>query len=257
MKFPLPFVAFVALAAGIPVVVKLKGGREVPVPPPVLKATTRSAEKEHPSAVSPPTDPRDAVVEGAASDLAQALEIAAGIGEDQPRGEALGFVLAQMAMSDPDAVFGWFGSSGEDAETVVVVERAVLPALAEQDPERVARWIAGGRVSPGNRASAVVTTVQRWAQRDPAAASEWVAGFGDDRLLRAAMEPLISVWSSGDRSAPAAWIGDLPAGVARDEACAAYAASIAVRDPDEAERWAAEIASPKLLADTRRRIGRE
>ncbi len=255
--------AFAALAAGILLVPRPSTeSRPDPAGRPLrdLRVSDRKPPAVTTSEPQTPDDDPDPSLETAIAatvenDPAQALELAAHLAEDRPRGEAIGFALAQLAAIDPGAVFAWLEDSGESDEVRALAERAALPALAEQDPSRVARWIADGRVSARNQAAAVAATVQRWTQQDPPAAAAWVADFNDDWLLRGAMEPLLSLWTAQETSAPAAWIETLPAGPARDEACAAYAASLALSGPAEALRWAERIESPRLLADTRKRLG--
>lgn len=190
----------------------------------------------------------------ARTDASQALRIASSIEDPTKRGNTLGFALAQLAASDAGAVFGWLAETVEDEAIKASAERMALPALAEVDPERVARWIAEGKATPEATEAAVVTTVQRWVQQDREAAAQWVAAFEDPRLLHDGMEALVSGWSRQDAEAPAAWIEDLPEGMAKDEACAAYAAALALAKPDEATAWAGRIKDPALAEQTARRI---
>lgn len=258
MRSTLLILAMGALAAGIGVSLrKPEASRGFPEPPVIRKVGERANDAGFTRPRTGSVDVRDEIAELVATDPATALKNAAGIEDVAARGDAVGFVLAQRAANEADAVFAWLEDNGEPPEVVSAVERKVLPALADGDPSRVAAWIAGGRVTPANVASAVATTVQRWAQQEPSAASDWVAGFGDDLLLRAAMEPLVSIWASSDSEAVVGWIDSLPPGIARDEACAAYAAHLAPRCPEDAGRWAAEIGSPRLLSETLRRIGAE
>ena len=78
--------------------------------------------------------------------------------------------------------------------------------------------------------------------------------FDDERTMKAAMPSLIGIWTQQERGAPAAWIETLAAGPARDEACAAYAAALAIVAPEEAEGWAEKIGEKELLAETLVRI---
>lgn len=195
------------------------------------------------------------VVEAAATRPAEAVKWAAAIGDAKTRGEALGFAAAQLAVSDPGAVFDLLAGEGEDPAVRVAVEKMALPALAEVDPVRVAEWLSDGKASPAVVPHAVVTTVQRWVQQDAPAAAEWVASFQDEQLLKAAVEPLVGLWAKQGGEGLEGWIGRLPAGAVRDEACAAYAAALAVGSPVEAREWAGRIKGEELAAATRRRIG--
>ena len=194
-------------------------------------------------------------VETAVRDPARGLKWAEGIADPKLRGESIGFAAAQWAAVDADAVFGWLGRGGEDEAVRTMIERAVFPALAEVDPVRVAEWLSEGKVAPQAMDAAVAATVQRWTQRDAPAAAEWVASFADERLLKAAVEPLVSLWARQYRAGVARWIEGLPAGVAREEACAAYAGALAVTAPEEAKEWAAKIEGKELVEGTLRRIG--
>ena len=194
------------------------------------------------------------MVELASSDAARAVGLAERISDPTQHADALGFALAQLAGADPEAVFARLEKSEEDESVRSTVERAALPALAEADPVRVARWISEGKATPQVMEGAVAATVQRWTQKDARAAAEWVADFDDERLLRGAMEPLMSLWTRQDTKGPAGWIEGLSPGAARDEACAAYAAALALVAPDEAEAWAGKIQGQELVAETRRRI---
>lgn len=199
------------------------------------------------------------VTEISRPDPAHGLQLADRIVEPTMRVEAQGFALAELAASDPEAVFarlaGNPAESTEQAQLQPALERKVLPALAEADPVRMAQWIADGRTTPEAAETAVVATVQRWCQRDPQATARWVADFQDPRLLRSAMEPLVALWTRQQDDAPAAWIKSLPAGDLRDEACAAYAAALATTGSGEARQWAQEIQQTELAAETLRRIG--
>ncbi|WP_367870298.1 hypothetical protein [Luteolibacter sp. Populi] len=177
------------------------------------------------------------VVETAVREPARAVKRAEEIADPKLRGESLGFAAAQWASVDADAAFAWLARGGEDEAVRGVIERTVFPALAEVDPVRVAEWLSEGKVSPGAMDAAVAATVQRWTQRDAPAAAEWVASFADEQLLKAAVEPLVSLWARQDRAGATRWIEGLPAGVAREEACAAYVAALAVIAPEEAKEW--------------------
>ena len=137
----------------------------------------------------------------------------------------------------------------------MAVERVALPALAESDPVRVAEWLSEGKASAAVMPHAVAATVQRWTQQDAPAAAEWVASFADETLLKAAVEPLVGLWAKQGGEGLEGWIEGLPAGVVRDEACAAYSAALAVGSPVEARAWAERIRGEELAKATRRRIG--
>jgi len=194
------------------------------------------------------------VAELAKTDAVRAARIAGSIEDPVKRGQSLGFALAQWASSDADAVFAWLEATEEDERVKASVERMALPALAEVDPARVAHWIAEGKATPQATEAAVVTTVQRWVQKDANAAAQWVAAFDDERLVHEAMEPLVSLWTKQEAAGPAKWIEGMPAGKARDEACAAYAAALALTAPEEAVEWARKIEDPGLGAATMKRI---
>lgn len=185
---------------------------------------------------------------------AEAVRVASSIEDAVGRGNSLGFALAQWASSDADAVFNWLVATDEADAIKAAAERMALPALAEVDPERVAHWIAEGKATPEATEAAAVTTVQRWVQRDPNAAARWVASFEDVRLLHDGMEALVSGWVKDAPDEPSGWIETLPEGLAKDEACAAYAATIALAKPDEAGLWAGRIKDPALAEQTVKRI---
>lgn len=194
------------------------------------------------------------VAEFAGDDPARALRLAAAIEDPVKRGNSLGFALAQQAAADAEGVFQWLADTSEEEPVKAAAERMALPALAEVDAVRVAKWISEGKATPQATEAAVVTTVQRWVQKDAGAAAQWVAAFEDERLLHEAMDPLVSLWTKQDAKAPAAWIEKLPAGMAKDEACAAYAAALALTKPDEAIEWAGKIEGKDLVAETMKRI---
>ncbi|WP_265594480.1 hypothetical protein [Haloferula sp. BvORR071] len=195
----------------------------------------------------------ETVIEMATSDPVQALKRAEAIADPKLRGETMGFAAAQWAALDADAVFAWL-EARHDEEARPFIERMVFPALAEEDPVRVAAWLSEGKAQPQVMEAAVAATVQRWTQRNPATAAEWVGSFADERLLKAAVEPLISLWVKQEREAPAKWIEGLPAGITKEEACAAYAAALALSAPEEAKAWAAKIETKDLAEATRKRI---
>ena len=190
----------------------------------------------------------------AKKDPAKALPVAERISDPIRRGNSLGYALAQLAGTDPEAVYGWLETSDEEETVRAQAERMALPALAEGDPVRVANWIAEGKATPQGTDTAVVTTVQRWAQKDAHAAARWVTAFEDPRLLRVAMGPLVDLWFKQEADAARTWIDGLPAGPAKDEACAAYAITLAPISPDEAREWADRIAGPDLGRETVKRV---
>ena len=185
---------------------------------------------------------------------ALAIRCAEGISDPRQRGEMLGFALAQQATGDPSAAFEWLARDESGEEIRSLVECSVLPALAEADPPRIARLLADGNVTPRAVDAVLAATVQRWTQQDAHAAAAWVMEFDDERTMKAAMPSLIGIWTQQERGAPAAWIETLAAGPARDEACAAYAAALAIVAPEEAEAWAEKIGEKELLAETLVRI---
>lgn len=197
------------------------------------------------------------VVEAAATRPAEAVKWAEAIGNVKTRGEALGFAAAQLAVVDASAVFELLAREGVEPDLRVAVEKMALPALAESDPVRVADWLSEGKASAAVVPHAVVTTVQRWVQQDAPAAAEWVGSFEDDALFKAAVEPLVSLWAKQGDEKLGKWIEGLPAGAARDEACAAYAAALAVGEPEEAKAWAGKIKGEELAKATMKRIGGE
>jgi len=68
------------------------------------------------------------------------------------------------------------------------------------------------------------------------------------------MEALVSGWARQEAGEPGKWIEDLPEGKAKDEACAAYAAALALSKPDEAGSWADRIKDSALAEQTAKRI---
>lgn len=224
-------------------------------------AETAPEEAEMQALELPGTE-RDGALEAlsarlAGSDSARALRLAAAIGDPVKRGNALGFVLAQVAGEDPEAVYAWLAQTEEEEAVKSTVEKMALPALAEADPARAAHWIANGKVTARTTPAATVVTVQRWVQQDPAAAARWVEAFHDEQLLHEAVQPLIGLWMQKEPAGPAEWIESLPEGPLKDEACAACAMALLRTAPEEAASWAARISDGELGAETRRRIGLE
>lgn len=194
-------------------------------------------------------------VEVASNSPALAVRCAEGISDPRQRGEMLGFALAQQAAGDADAAFDWLAGNEIEEAVRTLVERSALPALAEVDPPRVARLLSDGLVTPDAVDAVLATTVQRWTQQDARSAADWVATFEEERPMKAAVPALIALWTKQDRDAPAVWIEGLATGAARDEACAAYAAALAIIVPEEAELWAGRIGEKGLRAETLARIG--
>jgi hypothetical protein len=168
----------------------------------------------------------------------------------------LGFALAQQASGDPTAALDWLAKDQSDEEVRGLIERSALPALAEFDPRAVAQLLAEGNVAPRAVDVVLAATVQRWTQQDALAAAAWVVEFEDEGTMKAAIPSLIGLWTKQEREAPAAWIETLEEGSARDQACAAYAAALAIIAPGEAEIWAGRIAEKDLLAETLVKIRR-
>jgi hypothetical protein len=196
------------------------------------------------------------VVEVAGHSPALAVRCAEGISDPRQRGEMLGFALAQQATSNAAATLDWLAKDRSEEEIRTLIERSALPGVAEVDPAWVARLLAEGNVAPKAVDAVLAATVQRWTQQDVHAAAAWVVNFEDESMMKAAMPSLIGLWTKQEREAPAAWIETLAAGPARDEACAAYAAALAIVAPAEAETWAAKIGEKGLLAETLVRIRR-
>ncbi len=166
----------------------------------------------------------------------------------------VGFALAQLAATDAAAAFDWLSRDQSDDTVRVAIEIRVLPALAESDAPRVGRLLAEGKITPRAMESVLATTIQRWTQQDARSAAAWVGNFEEESLVKTAMPPLIGLWTRQDREAPAAWIESLPSGPVRDEACAAYAAALALSAPAEAQIWAGRIGEKGLLAETLLRL---
>lgn len=195
-------------------------------------------------------------VELASDSAALAVRCAEEISDPRQRGEMLGFALAQQATRDAAAASDWLAKDQSDEEVRTLIERSALPALAEFDPRRVAQLLAEGNVTPQAVDTVLAATVQRWTQQDALAAAAWVVQFEDERIMKAAIPPLVGLWTRQEREAPGAWIETLEEGSARDQACAAYAAALAIIAPGEAEIWAGRIAEQDLLAETLVKIRR-
>ena len=189
-------------------------------------------------------------VEIASDSAGLAVRCAEGISDPRQRGEMLGFALAQQASRDAAAALDWLAKDQSDEEVRSLIERNALPALAEFDPRAVAQLLAEGNVAPRAVDVVLAATVQRWTQQDAPAAAAWVVEFEDEGTMKAAIPSLIGLWTKQEREAPAAWIETLEEGSARDQACAAYAAALAIIAPGEAEIWARRIAEKDLLAET-------
>jgi hypothetical protein len=195
-------------------------------------------------------------VEIASDSAGLAVRCAEEIADPRQRGGMLGFALAQQTSRDAAAALAWLAKDQSDEEVRSLIECSALPALAEIDPQRVAQLLAEGNVAPRAVDSVLAATVQRWTQQDAPAAAAWVVQFEDERAMKAAIPSLIGLWTKQDREAPAAWIETLGEGPARDEACAAYAAALAIIAPGEAEVWAGRIAERGLSAETLVKIRR-
>jgi hypothetical protein len=194
-------------------------------------------------------------VEAAVSFPEKALKAAHMIANPRMRGDMLGFVLAQRAATDPDAVFKWLGSDQRDESMRCAIERNALAALAEQDPARVATWLSDDKVSIGAVEIVLAATMQRWSQQDAPAAAEWLASFEEAALIRAAVPRLIEHWVRTNKTEAIKWIEAQEQGLLRDEACAACAIALTLRAPDEALAWIGKIEAENLRAQTRERIG--
>lgn len=194
-------------------------------------------------------------VEAVADFPVQALRAAHAIADPRMRGDMLGFVLAQQAATDPDAVFKWLEAGQGDESTRGSIERSALAALAEKDPARVAEWLSEAKVSAGAVEAVLATTVQRWSQQDAPAAAEWLASFEEEALIRAAVPCLIGQWVGRNKTEAITWIEAQEGGLLRDEACAACAVALAREAPGEALAWIGKIEGENLRMETAARTG--
>jgi hypothetical protein len=97
---------------------------------------------------------------------------------------------------------------------------------------------------------AVSTMSAEWARRDPKAAAEWATGQSPGPVQSSALAGIVRTWANDDKGAVEEWLGQFPAGDARDRSVAAFLGrSSAMTDgaaerAAEFERWFDRIDDP-------------
>lgn len=179
----------------------------------------------------PQRDPLFAVlaIELATERTSVALLLADSIDAPELRGDSLGFVLAQMADTQPERVFEWLAQADDDTASGRRAERQALSALAVSDPVRVASWIADGHVHPASVGATVAAVVQNWSRKDASGVAAWIAEFPDARLKRDALMLLMRNWVADTPDAANEWVlhcEDEATQIAATEAIAAASATL-------------------------------
>ena len=174
------------------------------------------------------------------SNPAAAIAWARTLREDQ-QSDAIKKILEATARRDPDAAVALAQSHAPELLKEGGVADAIESALRKRDPERSARTIA----SLG-AAKKISAAAQQWAQKDRDAATRWAQELPDEKLRT---EALKGVWQAFANNHP----DEAAAQLSKNAADAPYvedsgkniSRSLAQKDPQQAEQWAATLRQPE------------
>ncbi|MES2997214.1 MAG: hypothetical protein V4733_10435 [Verrucomicrobiota bacterium] len=184
--------------------------------------------------------------ETASRDVQMALNLAMEMQENSPQQhETLAFVSAQWAATDAEGALAWTREISDD-HLQSLIERRVLPAIADSEPSLAADYLAKDVTDPALQLAVAPEILQRWAQSDPAAAVAWAAAFPSEPLRTRSLDALFRVWAHEDTAAMQTWLTQQPAGSLRDEAASAISAIFASTDRAAALEYARSISDPAL-----------
>ena len=156
-----------------------------------------------------------------------------------------GKFFEEWAMDDPVAAFT---ATADDLPFGAT--SAVQQWLRFEDAEAV---YAGVGERFGDNPTVQDTIIDAWVARDPQTAGETLLADGHGEAL----PNLIEHWAARDSVEASRFIREtLEPGRERDLAAQALAQSIATRDPDAADEWAASIADEELRAETQKNLVR-
>ncbi len=187
----------------------------------------------------------------------KAAEIAMGLeGESQQR--ALRSIADQWSRTHPEAALEW--ASGLEGEARTEAMEETLENWAGSDPDAAISYLEK-ITDAGEKDRFVPDVAERWARRDAAsaqAAAEWLSGQADGAGKDRATGSVVEAWMRSDPTAASTWLGEQPAGSAKDQGIVALLNDRQLReDPGTAVVWADSISdadqrSEQVQRSTRR-----
>ncbi|MFP6872231.1 MAG: hypothetical protein VCA55_01875 [Verrucomicrobiales bacterium] len=171
----------------------------------------------------------------------KAAEIAMGLeGESQQR--ALRSIADQWSRTHPEAALKWASGLQGEARTEAMEE--TLENWAGSDPDAAISYVE--KITDAAEKDRFVPDVaERWARRDSAsaqAAAEWVSGQADGEGKDRATGSVVEAWMRSDPTAASTWLGEQPAGSAKDQGIVSLLNDRQLReDPATAVVWADSI----------------
>ena len=170
----------------------------------------------------------------------KAAEIAMGLeGESQER--ALRSIADQWSRTHPEAALTW--AAGLEGETQIEAMEEALENWAGQDPDAAVAYV--GTLSGESQERFFPEVAERWARRDADSAQEaadWVSDFPESEGKERATGEVVQAWMRSDPTAASTWLGEQPAGGAKDRGIVSLLNDRQLReDPATAVAWAEQI----------------
>jgi hypothetical protein len=170
----------------------------------------------------------------------KAAEIAMGLeGESQER--ALRSIADQWSRTHPEAALTW--AAGLEGDTQIEAMEEALENWAGQDPDAAVAYV--GTLSGESQERFFPEVAERWARRDADSAqeaAEWVSDFPESEGKERATGEVVEAWMRSDPKAASTWLGEQPAGGAKDRGIVSLLNDRQLReDPATAVVWAEQI----------------
>ena len=149
--------------------------------------------------------------------------------------EAVNALVESWAARSPQDAARWFAETRSTSQPLLA---ALVSGWAAKSPQAAADWIET-LPDATNRDAGRLIAAREWATQNP---EEAAAHFSTPAPELASV--LADIWGTSNPAAAAAWIHQLPAGPAREEAAGTLATVWAASDINAAVNWSATLADP-------------
>lgn len=156
-------------------------------------------------------------------------------------------VAAGWAEVDPAKAGAWVGEQPPGRATFLLA-KAVLVPFSQSDPAAAAGWVASLDLADPRLAGLADLAAVSYARSDAEAAFRWLDGLPQAAQERGA-QAVAAEWVRAEPESGSQFLGNLPAGPARDAALAAMVKVIAREDPASAAAWV-EVLPPGSERDS-------
>ena len=224
--------------------------------------------------------------EWAKQDSDAALAWATGL-PDEVKGDAMNNIVEQLTSQDPlEAAKVAMGFEGEQRERSM---RTIADQWSRNEPEDAVKWAESLTIE--GKTQAIEEAVENWVRKDTdaavaymdnmdqgerddimkevveqwgrkgaefqPAAADWVAAQPEGKGKVDATGEIVGQWMRSDAEAASTWLGELPAGDAKDRGITALLRDRSVReDPELAVAWADSIDNQEMRSEQVERSAR-